>query len=144
MSTFFAIYDARENFEQLLSYYASDAVLIDVVYGHCAKGKQAIREFLRWGDPLLKLNEGNSLSIQKQLLNGDTGVTIGTFEPITYGGQSYSYWKFVIIQTFDENGLIQKQVDWINYLPREDFPGGADINLLDPFGEQQDCNMSSS
>ena len=39
-------YQQRDDFHQFMAFYAQDAVLEDMVYGHRAEGKSAISDFL--------------------------------------------------------------------------------------------------
>jgi hypothetical protein len=57
-------------------------------------------------------------------------VAQGYFKPFSYDGKSFGPWRFVIILEFNDDGKIVREIDWINYTPRENFLGGKDINTL--------------
>ena len=64
---FFKVYAKRQDFEQLMAFYADNAVLEDMVYGHHAKNKQEIRAFLDWPNPQFSLAENQpALVVQQQ------------------------------------------------------------------------------
>lgn len=126
---YFTTYSLRLDFDRLMSFYAEDAQLEDIIYGNRAIGKAAIREFLDWGRGDFKLLQGDRiLSIEHQSFGDNRVVTEGVFHQFSYQGNPLGPWRFVIILTFNSEGKITQHIDWINYTPREDFLGGENLN----------------
>lgn len=117
-----------------MSFYSEKAQLNDIIYGHYAKNKLEIANFLNWDRGQFMLERGNNiLTVTGQVTEQHTVITRGYFHPFNYNGKAMGPWLFVIILQFDADNKIIKQTDWINYTPRKDFLGGPDMNqqLLD-------------
>lgn len=126
---YFTVYSQRNDLEGLMSFYANDAKLHDIIYGNSFKNKAEIRQFLAWDKGEFKVLSGHEvLTVTKQTVEGNTAVTTGFFHEFSYDGAQLGPWLFVIIQEFDSNNKIIKQTDWINYTPRENFLGGKNMN----------------
>ena len=126
---YFSAYSERRDFDRFMSFYADNATLEDMVYGSELAGKAAIRDFFNWPEGSFRLTRGDRvLVVQKQVVEGNTVVTEGYFNAFEYQGQPLGPWRFVIWLEFDKQGKISRQVDWINYTPKEQFTGGADLN----------------
>lgn len=126
---FFEVYAKRRDFDQLMTFYADDAVLEDIVYGNDIKSKKAIGKFLNWSDSkYIMSGVGLSLVVQKQLVQGNKAVVEGYFSQFTYNDDTLGPWRFIIWLEFDDNGKINREVDWINYTPRKKFLGGKNMN----------------
>lgn len=126
---YFVIYDQRSNFELFMSFYADHAQLTDMVYGNQLNNKTEIADFLNWqrGNFQTK-NQGDILTITNQIVSNNTVITEGYFHTFSYDNQNLGPWYFIISQEFDDNNKIIKQIDWINYTPRKNYLGGANIN----------------
>ena len=113
---YFNVYTERQSFERFIAFYAPNAVLKDIVSGEEFEGKDKIQAFLDWskGDFVMP-EQGKLMSVDKQIVKGNTVVTQGTFHAFTYNGQSLGPWEFVIVQEYNDAQLIIKQSDWINY-----------------------------
>lgn len=128
---YFSHYAKRDDFQNFLYFYAENAQLIDVVYGHHAQSKLEIAKFLDWQRGEFALLDGDKvLTITEQVTQGSTVITQGYFHRFNYDGNVMGPWLFSIILEFDDNNKIIKQTDWINYMPKESFIGGKNINLL--------------
>jgi len=125
---FFKTYSQRDNFDSFLNHYSDAIVLEDLVYGERVEGKEAVRGFYRWDSPEVELIDQKALTVLEQIISGSHVVTRGVFLPFYYHGQKMGPWRFVIWQEFDDQGLIIKQFDWINYTPKETFIGGENLN----------------
>lgn len=112
--------------------YAEDAILQDLVYGHHAQGKCAIADFYNWNRGDVELLETASLKVDELRVDGRTAIARGRFLRFRYGEQTLGPWRFVIWLTFDENGKIVRQYDWINYRPDAYSQGGQDLNKTLP------------
>lgn len=126
---YFKTYALRSDFDKLMSFYDNNAQLQDIVYGKHLKNKHEIRTFFAWEQDDFKRLAGNTiLTVTHQTFEKNTVVTQGVFHQFLYHGKTMGPWLFVIIQEFNQNAKIIKQVDWINYTPREDFLGGENMN----------------
>ncbi|MCB1645773.1 MAG: nuclear transport factor 2 family protein [Pseudomonadales bacterium] len=118
--SYFGVYARRSDFEKLMSFYAPDAVLEDIVYGNVATGKTEIRKFLDWNRGTFSIPDaGLALVVKDQKITGNTVITRGTFNPFEYNGKAMGPWEFVIWQEFDDARQIVHQEDWINYTPKQ-------------------------
>lgn len=126
---YFNVYSQRNDFERFISFYANNAKFEDIIYGNSFDNKTEIKGFLAWDKGEFKLLSGQkALTVTTQVISENTVVTEGYFHEFTYDGQKLGPWLFVIIQEFDDNNKIIKQVDWINYTPRNNFLGGKNMN----------------
>ncbi|MCC2615315.1 nuclear transport factor 2 family protein [Aestuariibacter halophilus] len=125
---YFEQYKNRDNLDAFIAHYAEDALLEDMVYGQRIQGRQALRNFYRWDDGSVRLLKDKTLVIEQQIVDGNTVITRGTFLPFQYHDQRLGPWRFVIWQSYNHQGLIVHQMDWINYTPKEMFLGGDDLN----------------
>lgn len=129
-SLFFELYADRQNIDALMAFYAEDAVLEDMVYGERVLGKDNIQAFLDWSNPHYQHKQPQVLIVEQQIVEKKQVITRGYFTPFVFHGQALGPWRFVIWQSFDEQGRIVYQQDWINYTPREQFLDGKDLNKL--------------
>ncbi|MGB3725629.1 MAG: nuclear transport factor 2 family protein [Glaciecola sp.] len=121
-SAYFEVYRQRTDFEQFMSFYATNAIFEDIVQNKRFDGKPAIRAFLNWQQGEFSVIGGSTeqasppiLSVHKQVVQGQTAITQGVFHAFTYNGKTMGPWMFVIVQEFNAQGKIMKQSDWINY-----------------------------
>lgn len=128
---YFSVYAQRKDFEKLMAFYADNAQLEDMIYGHFAKSKADIRLFLNWSNGEFSLvDNGAALVVTKQVISNDTVVTEGYFTPFNYNGKKLGPWRFIIWLEFDRQGKVVRHVDWINYTPKADFIGGENRNSV--------------
>ena len=125
---YFEVYAERTDFEQFMSFYAEDAVLEDLIYGHLAQGKSNIRAFLNWNDGKFSLANGETaLELDSLHIDGQHAYARGRFNPFNYAGKPHGPWRFLIALEFNKKGQIVRHVDWINYTPKDNFLGGEDF-----------------
>ncbi|MDP2562213.1 nuclear transport factor 2 family protein [Psychrobium sp. 1_MG-2023] len=126
---YFSVYATRTDLKRLMSFYAEDAQLFDIIYGNHLEGQKQISDFFAWDQGQFKLIDGNRvLTVTQHIVDKDTVVTEGVFNAFEFNGQTMGPWLFIIIQKFDVNNKIIKQTDWINYTPRSQFLGGKNMN----------------
>ena len=126
---FFEVYQQRSDFEALMSFYAEDAQFEDLIYGHFAGNKSAIRSFLNWNDGKFSLAPGRlALKVDSLIEQDNLVVARGHFSEFSYNNQSFGPWRFVILLEFNDSGYIVRETDWINYTPRNKFLNGEDLN----------------
>ncbi|WP_152537527.1 nuclear transport factor 2 family protein [Catenovulum agarivorans] len=123
-------YALHEDFEYFLSFYAENATVEDVVRGKKARGKTQIRQLFNWDDPKLSLGSSVSAVVVEDIhVFENTAVVSGYFMPFNYDGLKFGPWRMSMHLTFNQDGKIHKQVDWINYTPKVLFSSDADSNL---------------
>lgn len=126
---YFQTYAERKDFKKFMSFYAEQAVVDDLVYGHIAEGKAAIEAFFNWSQGDFKVsNNKPALTITKQIFSDNKITTRGVFNQFEYMGKVMGPWRFIIWQEYDEFGKIIYQEDWINYTPKRDFISGENRN----------------
>ncbi|MGH1366338.1 MAG: hypothetical protein ACRBF0_22450 [Calditrichia bacterium] len=77
--------------------------------------KAALAEFFNWDNPGFKKIEVQALIITEQIIDGKKVTTKGYFTPFKWGEARFETMHFTTLLTFNEQGKIIKQVDWINY-----------------------------
>ncbi len=112
---FYQTFNERQDFEKFLSFYAEEAILEDIVNGDRIEGKEALKNFFDWTNPDFQLLEDNSLVVSEQIIQNNKAVVQGYFTPFKWGTAEFEAMHFTTILSFNEEGKIIKQVDWINY-----------------------------
>lgn len=117
---YFETYQQRQDFSAFMAFYAEDAVLKDIVYEIEVSGKGNIAEFFDWSRGSFSVaDDGPILSVNSHFIDGNSVVTRGVFHSFSFNGKEMGPWDFIILQRFDQHGLIEYQEDWINYLPKQ-------------------------
>ncbi len=128
-SDYFTTYQKRSDFKKFMSFYAHDAQLDDLVYGHLAQNKKQIAAFFDWNrDDVEVLDGKKTFTIEHQVINKQLVITKGLFNRFKYNGKVMGPWRFVMWHKFDDNNKIIYQEDWINYTPKKDFLVGENRN----------------
>lgn len=126
---YFNTYKAREDFTHFMSFYSDNAKFQDIVYGVNLENKKDIAAFLDWHNGTFeKLDSEDILTLTNVVIENDSAVIEGYFHRFKYNGKVMGPWLFTMSLKFDEHYKINKHTDWINYTPREEFLGGANIN----------------
>lgn len=128
---YFNTYAQRQNFTQFIEFYAEDAVLEDMVFGHKAQGKDQITAFFNWSaGNFAVLDDQLVLVVEDKIVDSTTRTVVarGVFNRFNYASRELGPWRFLIVLKFDEKGKIIYQQDWINYTPKSDFTGGENLN----------------
>ena len=115
ITTFYQVFNERQDLERFLDFYDDTAVLEDIINGDRIEGKQALRDFFDWSNPDFKLLQENSLVIKEPIVNNHKAVVSGHFTPFKWGDTEFEAMHFTTLLTLNESGKIIKQVDWINY-----------------------------
>ncbi|NTS76436.1 nuclear transport factor 2 family protein [Catenovulum sp. SM1970] len=122
-------YSLRDDFNHFMRFYAQDAVVEDIINGDKKVGKKAISAFFNWPDKKFSLDKSQvTLVVENIAVDGPNAVLKGYFMPFRYDGLKLGPWHFTTWLTFDENLLIVKQVDFINYAPKALFQNNKDAN----------------
>lgn len=112
---FFQVYQEKRDFNKFMNFYAEEAVLLDMINGDKIVGRKNIKEFFQWDNPNIEKNDSGNLFIEEQIAEDKVVVTKGYFRTFKWQGEQVEAMNFITILHFDENGLIAKQEDWINY-----------------------------
>ncbi len=112
---FFQVYGARSDEERFLGFYADDAMLLDILNGDSISGKQALAVFFDWSNPEFKSLGSQALEVDELIADGNIVVAKGHFTRFQWGDTVFEAMHFTTLLTFDKQGKIIKQVDWINY-----------------------------
>ncbi|WP_111980405.1 nuclear transport factor 2 family protein [Algibacillus agarilyticus] len=122
-------YALREDFDRFMNFYASDAVLEDIVSGDVKKGKAEIRAFLNWPDE--KYEQSPSLSTlvtETIIVHNKQAAVKGYFMPFTYDEVVLGPWHFTMWFTVNDEYKITRHVDFINYTPKALFLSSPNSN----------------
>ncbi len=112
---YYKVYQDRSDFEAFLDFYEEDLVLEDMVMGEKIFGKQSFAEFFAWENPEFKKLDSLTLVLEEQYVVGNTVISQGYFNPFQWGDAQFEAMQFTTILSFNAQGKIIKQVDWINY-----------------------------
>lgn len=120
IDNYFNTYAQRKDFDKFMNFYANNAQLKDIIYGNELVGKASIRAFFDWDRGQFHTQSGGPvLSIHSQVISGNNVVTRGVFEKFIFNGQTLGPWQFILWHTFNDQGKISYQEDWINYSPKK-------------------------
>lgn len=113
---YFDTYKQRDDFEQLLSFYADELAFEDVFYQVKPSNKDQFSSFYDWNKGKFdRLENEHILTLDSLVVDNRQAVAKGSFLKFSYNGKTMGPWSFVIWLEFDQQGKIIKQQDWINY-----------------------------
>lgn len=115
IKAYYEHYNERTNYEGFMDFYTDSVILEDMVSGEQIKGIKALQAFLDWTNPEYSKLDQNTLIIEEQIIENNRVVTQGYFTPFKWGDTTFEAMQFTSILTFNKDGKIVKQVDWINY-----------------------------
>lgn len=118
---YFDVYAERSDWQGFQDLFAHELIFEDVIFDH-EKNKEEFVSFYNWPDTLFAKHPDypKSLVLDKLAITNNTAVGSGYFTPFYYAGElmaDITPWRFTIWLTFNDAGLITKQVDWIAYPP---------------------------
>ncbi|TMP29344.1 hypothetical protein CWB99_09100 [Pseudoalteromonas rubra] len=90
INNYIATYQARQDFEHFLSYYADDVQLEDMIYGFAVKDKQALAEFFNWSAGNVEILDGEqTFTLDEVIVNEQQrrAVIRGTYVRFMYEGR---------------------------------------------------------
>ncbi|CAH9049606.1 hypothetical protein PSECIP111951_00357 [Pseudoalteromonas holothuriae] len=131
VAQYIEVFQKRQDFERLLTFYAPNAQLEDMIYGHVAADKKAIAKFYDWPNNKVEVLEGKALfCVSQKIIDTQQRVVIftGQFHRFSYSGMELGPWRFLIKLQFNEQGKIIYQQDWINYTPRTLIDESKNLN----------------
>lgn len=119
---FFRIYEARDDWQAFLDLYHSDVLFQDIILRREYRGIDAFAAFYNWPDPKLRKHPAYTkvLVLEDLAVTDSTAAGRGFFTPFYYDGILYDdvdHMRFVIWITLNEEGLIKRQIDFIEYPP---------------------------
>ena len=115
VAEYYTTYQKRSDFEKFLHFYDENIILEDIINGDRIIGKAAFADFFNWNNPNFSRTDTTALVIYDQIIEGNKVVTQGYFTEFKWGETTFEAMHFTTILTFNEQGKIIKQVDWINY-----------------------------
>lgn len=112
---YFDTYRQRTDYEKFISFYDDEAVLEDIINGDRIIGKESIKTFFNWDHPDYSRRAEKALILESLLIKGDLAVAKGYFTAFSWKSSTFGPMHFTILLSFNQDGKIIKQVDWINY-----------------------------
>lgn len=130
---YFQDYAARTDWEHFKELYADDLVFEDVVFRY-QFDKVGFISFYNWPDTMFRKHPDfpETLILENLTVNDSSAIGSGHFTPFYYGDQLMSndhQWRFTIELTFNKEGKIKYQKDFIEYAP--EFMKSAAEALID-------------
>ncbi|WP_420387174.1 hypothetical protein [Roseivirga sp.] len=118
---FFDTYSDRSDWEHFKQLYADDLVFEDVIFRY-RFDRTGFENFYNWPDTLFQKHPEypETLILENLTINDSTAIGSGYFTPFYYGEKLFGIdhqWRFVIELTFDKQGLVKHQKDFIEYPP---------------------------
>jgi len=112
-------YQRRFDLAAFLTLYADEVVFHDHRLNVTVEGRDALGEFLDWGNPEFELQDpsAGTLTVDEVEVEGRRAELRGSFLPFRWRGESYGTMSFRIQLRFDEELRIVRQDDWIEYPP---------------------------
>jgi hypothetical protein len=112
---FYQVYGERKDAARFLAFYAEEAVLEDIVNGDSIVGRRALATFFDWSNPEFKSLSNRAVVVDEVIVEGSKAVVKGHFTRFQWGGTAFEAMHFTTWLTFNKQGMIIRQVDWINY-----------------------------
>lgn len=118
---YFEMYSERSDWQAFQDLFADDLVFEDVIFRY-QFNKEEFVSFYNWPDSAFKKHPDfpQTLVLINLTVNDSSAVGSGYFTPFYYGGQILSddhHWRFTIELTFNKDGKIKYQKDFIEYAP---------------------------
>lgn len=118
---FFDHYTTRDDWLSFLDLYSDELLFQDVIF-RFDLGKSEFAEFYNWEDPLLSKDPDypEVITLEDLAVTENSAVGRGYFNPFFYDGNHYTdtdHMRFTMWLEFDEEGLITRHIDWIEYPP---------------------------
>ncbi len=112
---YYKTYQASNDFEKFIDFYAEEIELQDIINGDKIQGKEKLRDFFNWNHPELIRDDSLTLIIDDQIFQNKKVITTGYFTPFKWGELEVEAMHFTTILYFNNSNKIIKQIDWINY-----------------------------
>jgi len=115
VTDYYQTYQARTDYKKFMTFYAEDIVLDDVINKTVITGKEELLSFFDWTNPSFQKVGDHALEITDQHISNLTVTTSGNFSAFQWDGKRYEPMRFTTVLTFNPEGKIIRQLDWIDY-----------------------------
>lgn len=112
---YYSTYQQRTDFDKFLTFYDADIILEDMISGTRVIGIEDFKTFFDWNNPNFKLQDSLALRITDQTITSNRIFTSGYFTSFSWNGTTIETMQFYTILHINEEGNIERQIDWINY-----------------------------
>ncbi len=117
---YFARYAARDDWKGFVDQYSPDLVFEDPLANMALISREEFKAFYHWPDPSFSKHPDHpeTLVLEDLVVQGNLTIGTGYFTPFNYQGFTYAEdepMRFAIWLTWNDDGKIIKQVDWIDY-----------------------------
>lgn len=115
---YFAIYQQREDWDSLLSFYREDVQFKDANLNYEATGIEAFKDFYNWPDTSFRkvLPEQQHLVLEDLMVQDSVAIGRGRLNPFFWNDDLQEWPEdFTIWLYFDQNMKIHRQIDWVRY-----------------------------
>lgn len=118
--TYFQRYAARDDWPGFLAQFDAALAFDDPIAGIRLDSRKAFEQFYFWPDPAFSKHPDypDTLVLEELIIEGDLAIGRGYFTPFRYYGSTFGDlepMRFVIWLTWNKEGKIVRQVDWIDY-----------------------------
>ncbi len=119
---FFDHYANRNDWSGFLDRYDADMTFEDPILGYKFDNREGFKAFYNWPDTSFAKHPDypKTLVMEELITTNQRAFGSGYFTPFYYQGNLYGdkeKMSFTIILTFNDEGEIIRQVDWIDYPP---------------------------
>ena len=115
---YFAVYQQREDWDSLLTFYREDLQFKDANLGYETRGIEAFKDFYNWPDTSFRkvIPEQKHLVLQELLVRDSVAVGRGRLSPFFWNNELQEWPEdFTIWLYFDQDMKIYRQTDWVRY-----------------------------
>ena len=115
---YFEIYQQREDWDSLLSFYRDDIRFKDANLSYEAEGIEALKDFYNWPDTSIRkiMHEQKHLVLETMMVEDSVVVGRGRINPFFWNNELQEWpGDFTIWLYFDKNMKISRQIDWVRY-----------------------------
>lgn len=115
---YFEVYQQREDWDSLLTFYRDDIRFKDANLSFEAEGIEAFKDFYNWPDTSFRkiVPDQKHLVLQTMLVQDSVVVGQGRLSPFFWHNELQEWPEdFTIWLYFDQNMKIYRQIDWVRY-----------------------------
>ena len=115
---YFEVYEQREDWDSLLTFYRDDVHFKDANLSFEADGIEAFKDFYNWPDTNFRkiVPDQKHLVLQSMLVQDSVVVGQGRLSPFFWHNELQEWPEdFTIWLYFDQNMKIYRQIDWVRY-----------------------------
>ncbi len=115
---YFEVYQQREDWDSLLTFYREDIYFKDANLNFEAEGIEAFKDFYNWPDTSFRkiVSDQKHLVLQTMLVQDSVVVGQGRLSPFFWHNELQEWPEdFTIWLYFDQDMKIYRQIDWVRY-----------------------------